>query len=237
MVSKIRLYKEVQVAEKKPAELDTVKVTLGEPEGSSGLERSGGQQQPAHGETVTPTSESPDNQKQPPSKESRKPIDTDKAESQEKSEYDLVAGYYIVMGGFVTRCDIVISRARIEHFQPNFSGKHYCTLAPKAVEILAQAGHFLRVPTRTIQDKSKADFLAKGLACFQVLWMLVEASNIELNPLNDLDLTSLAERGSKTVWISLGATGSPHLCPRVLCAHHVHTVVQKTHGYSRPDST
>jgi hypothetical protein len=97
-------------------------------------------------------------------------------------KYDLVAGYYIVMGGFVTR----FSKDSNGFPVPDIGGKQFSTLTPGAVIGLANARHFLQVQTRTIQDKSKADILAKGLVCFQVLWMLVEVSDTKITLLKPL---------------------------------------------------
>jgi hypothetical protein len=234
----------VQVDKKREAdkELQAAKKEHEQPRRSTSPGPSEGQKQASSGIIESETTEMPSPSEDTPASQENDSHTSSKesgthtaAALKEYPKYDLVAGYYIVMGGFVARCDLVNSR--IEHFQPNFSGENYGTLNPDTVEALAKNGHFLPVQTRTVQDKSKADILAKGLVCFQVLWMLLEASDTELNPVNYLDLTALAERGSKTVRISLGATGSPHICPRAMCAHHVRTVVQKTHGYSRPDST
>jgi hypothetical protein len=139
----------VQVTETNSAGLDIVKVMIEDPGESSGLERSRGLQQSAHGETVIRAiSESLDNEKQSLSKESRKSTDTLNSTPLEYPKYNLIAGYYIVMGGFVTRCDFD-SDGDIE---PKFSGKHFRTLSPEAVEVLATAGHFLPVQTRTVHD-------------------------------------------------------------------------------------
>jgi hypothetical protein len=43
------------------------------------------------------------------------------------------------------------------------------TLTPDGVLFLAQYGHFCKVKRSEIDDKSKADILAKSLVCFQVL--------------------------------------------------------------------
>jgi hypothetical protein len=62
-----------------------------------------------------------------------------------------------MMGGFIIRCN----RLSTGGFELDFFGKHYCTLTP---DVLARQRHFLKVQTRTVQDKSKADILAKVLA-------------------------------------------------------------------------
>ena len=48
------------------------------------------------------------------------------------------------------------------------------TLSPKGLAFLAKHGHFVKISDATIQDKSKADMLAKALVCIQVTWMLVQ---------------------------------------------------------------
>lgn len=48
------------------------------------------------------------------------------------------------------------------------------TISPKGIYFLARHGHFLRIPESTIEDKSKADVLAKLLVCLQVTWLLIQ---------------------------------------------------------------
>lgn len=48
------------------------------------------------------------------------------------------------------------------------------TITPKGVAFLAKNGHILKIPDSTIQDKSKADMLAKTLVVIQVSWMLIQ---------------------------------------------------------------
>jgi hypothetical protein len=55
-----------------------------------------------------------------------------------------------MMGGFITRCN----RLSTGGFELDFFGKHYCTLTPDVVERLARQRHFLKVQTRTVQDKT-----------------------------------------------------------------------------------
>jgi hypothetical protein len=127
------------------------------------------------------------------SKESQTSTGTPSASTQEEyPKYDLVAGYYIVMGGFVAPCNT--ESDGYGYPTPDISGKQFRTLGPDAVKALAKEGHFLQVQTRTVQDKSKADILAKGLVCFQVFWMLVEASDTGLSPINHLYVTDLSHR-------------------------------------------
>lgn len=44
------------------------------------------------------------------------------------------------------------------------------TFTPEGILFLAQHGHFCEVYRTDIEDKSKADILAKSLVCMQVLW-------------------------------------------------------------------
>lgn len=70
--------------------------------------------------------------------------------------------FYVVIGGFVV----------------DVSGIHdiykIFTLTPSAILKLARNDHFIDIPNHAIQDKSKADVLAKGLVCFQVTWLMVQ---------------------------------------------------------------
>lgn len=48
-------------------------------------------------------------------------------------------------------------------------------LSVDAVIDLTKQGHFFDVSSESIQDKSKADLLAKGLVVFQVSWLVVQS--------------------------------------------------------------
>lgn len=79
--------------------------------------------------------------------------------SRPENRFDMVYGHYAVMGGFavdVENMHNVATRVTITH---------------SGVLSLAKNGHFCRVNRSRIQDKSKADILAKGLVCIQVLWV------------------------------------------------------------------
>jgi len=47
-------------------------------------------------------------------------------------------------------------------------------LQPSGIVNLAKKGHFIEIPEKAIKDKSKADLLAKSLACLQVSWMVIQ---------------------------------------------------------------
>lgn len=73
--------------------------------------------------------------------------------------FSMVYAYFAVMGGFVAETGhLHFSLTRV-------------TLSSNAILFLAKQGHILRISEASIQDKSKADFLAKGLVCFQVWWV------------------------------------------------------------------
>jgi hypothetical protein len=71
----------------------------------------------------------------------------------------MVYGHYAAMGGFATD---------VEHIH-NVAKR--ATLTTAGLLFLARRGKFCRVNRSHIQDKSKADILAKGLVCIQVLWV------------------------------------------------------------------
>ncbi len=52
--------------------------------------------------------------------------------------------------------------------------KHKCYLNARGVRTLARRGVFFEVPKDQIDDKSKADALAKVLVCLQVTWTVVQ---------------------------------------------------------------
>jgi hypothetical protein len=71
-------------------------------------------------------------------------------------------GFYAVMGGF---------RVNVQQFSDTMST---AVLSPPAIVTLAQHGVFCDIERSTIQDKSKANSLAKGLVVLQVSWMVVQ---------------------------------------------------------------
>jgi hypothetical protein len=70
----------------------------------------------------------------------------------------MVYAYYVVMGGFV---------ADIDHLHNSLKR---VTITPTGVLFMASEAYFPRIKRSDIQDKSKADILAKGLVCVQVVW-------------------------------------------------------------------
>ncbi|RYP75180.1 hypothetical protein DL771_002505 [Monosporascus sp. 5C6A] len=86
--------------------------------------------------------------------EGRAPDDPDRV--------DLTFGYFVVQGGLAVDVS-------------EFSNFETLTLAPSGVLLLASRGYVLDIRREAIDDKSKANLLAKGLICFQVTWMVVQA--------------------------------------------------------------
>ncbi|KAH8752161.1 hypothetical protein BGZ57DRAFT_912709 [Hyaloscypha finlandica] len=71
--------------------------------------------------------------------------------------------HYAVMGGFAVKVDDLhntLDRA---------------TLTTNGILLLAQHGHCFTLSKEAISDKSKANYLAKGLVCVQVLWVAGQA--------------------------------------------------------------
>ena len=90
-----------------------------------------------------------------------------------KAPFNLRYGFFAVMGGF-----------RVPH--PGLEEKtSLISLTPGALKALAYTGRFLWIDDSEVQDRSKADGLAKLLICTQVTWLSVEclarkASNLPL---------------------------------------------------------
>ena len=77
-------------------------------------------------------------------------------------KFSMTYCFYAVMGGFVVD---------VSDINEKFS---VAALQPSGIVNLAKTGHFIEIPEKTIKDKSKADLLAKSLACLQVSWMVIQ---------------------------------------------------------------
>ena len=75
----------------------------------------------------------------------------------------MVYAHYVLMGGLVANVEEIHNTYKI------------ITFTTDGVLWLAYHGHFCRVSRGDIEDKSKADFLAKFLVCVQVLWVVGQA--------------------------------------------------------------
>jgi hypothetical protein len=69
----------------------------------------------------------------------------------------MVYSHYAAMSGFAADVENMHNVAK------------RVTITPEGLLLLARRGKFCRVDRSHIQDKSKADILAKGLVCIQVL--------------------------------------------------------------------
>jgi hypothetical protein len=85
-----------------------------------------------------------------------------KPEGVTTKKFSMTYCFYVVMGGFV----VDVSDIHKSHSM--------MTLRPLGIVHLAERGHFIEMPEKAIQDKSKADLLAKTLVCLQVMWMIVQ---------------------------------------------------------------
>jgi hypothetical protein len=79
----------------------------------------------------------------------------------------LIDGFYAVMGGYVV--DLPAP-------EEEKSSIRRSTLTPEGILELARNNIFQKVSHKTIEDKSKADLLAKFLVCFQVSFLVVQVS-------------------------------------------------------------
>jgi hypothetical protein len=80
-----------------------------------------------------------------------------------KPPFDMVYAHYAVMGGFAA--DVANLHNKLQRV----------TFTTEGILFLAKHGRFLDTSRSNIQDKSKADTLAKSLVCFQVMWVVGQA--------------------------------------------------------------
>ncbi|KAI1757955.1 hypothetical protein F4782DRAFT_536656 [Xylaria castorea] len=86
-------------------------------------------------------------------------------------QWTMVHSFYAGMGGFAF--DLATNNMANEpQFIPYLRRLH---VTPRGVQVLATCGLLPKVSESEIADKSKTDGTAKLIACFQVLWMLVQA--------------------------------------------------------------
>jgi hypothetical protein len=74
--------------------------------------------------------------------------------------FDMTYAHFVTMGGFALRVD---------HLHNTLER---VTITPQGMLLLASRGHFVCPDIDAINDKSKANLLAKGLAVLQVLWLV-----------------------------------------------------------------
>ncbi len=88
----------------------------------------------------------------------------------EQTEWSMAHGFYVGMGGFV----FDINNTLIDKDPIFLSESCRLTLTARGVALLCQCGLLPRIRQREIRDKSKADGLAKSLACLQTGWMVAQ---------------------------------------------------------------
>ncbi|KAH6696687.1 hypothetical protein BKA61DRAFT_741607 [Leptodontidium sp. MPI-SDFR-AT-0119] len=84
-------------------------------------------------------------------------------DNSKKPPFDMVYAHYVLMGGFVVNVEDMHNTYTIITFTTN------------GILYLAKHGHFCKISRGDIDDKSKADLLAKSLVCVQVLWVIGQA--------------------------------------------------------------
>ncbi|PMD13263.1 hypothetical protein NA56DRAFT_738505 [Hyaloscypha hepaticicola] len=83
--------------------------------------------------------------------------------NQSGNHFDIVYGHFAAMGRFAADVEQIYNVTR------------RTTITPHGIIFLARRGRFCKVNGGHIQDKSKADLLANGLVCVQVLWVAGQA--------------------------------------------------------------
>ncbi|KAL9634475.1 MAG: hypothetical protein Q9164_004067 [Protoblastenia rupestris] len=90
--------------------------------------------------------------------------------SKHPQSWTIVHGFYAGMGGFAF--DFEFDRpSDLAHCLPDL---RRLTLTARGVSLLAKCGCLPNVSKEEIEDKSKADHLAKTLICVQAAWLLVQ---------------------------------------------------------------
>ncbi|KAI0553248.1 hypothetical protein F4679DRAFT_532525 [Xylaria curta] len=86
-------------------------------------------------------------------------------------QWTMVHSFYAGMGGFA----FDLATDDISDGPPFIPYLRRLHITPRGIQVLATCGLLPKVPESEITDKSKADGTAKLIACFQVVWMLVQA--------------------------------------------------------------
>ncbi|KAF8252537.1 hypothetical protein K440DRAFT_631337 [Wilcoxina mikolae CBS 423.85] len=124
-------------------------------------------------DTSTPNGDKPEPAEAAPQSDSEA---EPKTQSKEIQHLELQDGFYAVMGGYVADLPagwyepVTLSGAD-KRYRP--AGRY--TLTPTGLIELAEKDIFVAIPTKTVQDKSKANVLAKFLVCFQVSFLVVQS--------------------------------------------------------------
>ncbi|KAL8665294.1 MAG: hypothetical protein Q9202_002345 [Teloschistes flavicans] len=102
-------------------------------------------------------------------------------------------GYFVLMGGLIV--DVSHLHDRLQTVILTSSG----------VQRLAETGCFFDVSDQDIQDKSKADFLAKGLVLLQITWTILQCLSRKATglPLSILEVHILVHAGCALIMYTL----------------------------------
>ncbi|KAI5810408.1 hypothetical protein BZA77DRAFT_254877 [Pyronema omphalodes] len=118
------------------------------------------------------------------------------------NKISLMQCFFVVMGGFVIDLNKIKGATTEFRSIPKVDQSIFISAdderhaKPKPLTITAfgfSRSDIRHTPLKSIRDKSKADVLAKGLVCFQVLWMTIQtiSRKIEGLPLTVLEIHTL----------------------------------------------
>ncbi|KAL0935852.1 uncharacterized protein CTRU02_208067 [Colletotrichum truncatum] len=96
--------------------------------------------------------------------------------------WDMTQCFYAVMGGFVVDRACYGEEAGVERV----------TITPEGIRLLSFIGKLPQIHESQIQDKSKADWMAKSLVCIQAGWMVAQVIGrvIERLPVSLLEINT-----------------------------------------------
>ncbi|KAL8652818.1 MAG: hypothetical protein Q9210_002467, partial [Variospora velana] len=121
--------------------------------------------------------------------------DVDKLDdsAQLRKPFSLVYGFYVLMGGFAINASPLHDRLQT------------VLLTPNGVLHLAERGRFIHISDLEIEDKSKANVLAKFLVILQFLWTMAEVLSRKAMglPISVLEVHTLVQAGCALIMYSL----------------------------------
>ncbi|KAK1535713.1 hypothetical protein CPAR01_09255 [Colletotrichum paranaense] len=92
------------------------------------------------------------------------PADKEETRTFSRHTWDMTQCFYAVMGGFVVN----MPSAEVE------TALRRVTVTPEGIRLLSFVGKLPQIHESQIQDKSKADWMAKSLVCIQAGWMVAQ---------------------------------------------------------------
>ncbi|KAI8182273.1 hypothetical protein K4K54_004081 [Colletotrichum sp. SAR 10_86] len=118
------------------------------------------------------------------------------ADGLSRHKWDMTQCFYAVMGGFV------VDRPACGEE----SGGERVTLTPEGIRLLSFLGKLPEIHESQIQDKSKADWMAKSLVCIQAGWMVAQVVGrvIEQLPVSLLEINTTVPRSAYEYHIDQG---------------------------------